>query len=103
MQQHEPNLSVMESRLIEAEKHIDHFFKLSEGQSKVNANLERLIGLLERSIERYETEDRPKLNKLWENRSQIAGGWIVISVLGGIVTGGGAVGGLVYAVMNHGK
>ena len=40
-----------------------------------------------------------KLNTLWENRSQIKGGYIVIATLCGLIVGGATVAGVVFELL----
>jgi hypothetical protein len=46
-------------------------------------------------------EISPKVNKLWDNRSEFKGGYILISILGGIIVGGASVALVIVEVMKR--
>jgi len=48
-----------------------------------------------------EQEIMPRVNEMWENRSQFKGGYAVIYTLCGLLVGGAAVGGFVYMILKH--
>lgn len=86
------NLAVVEARGIENEKNIDRLFELTE-KNTVN------VGLLTRAVdsarqaneyafkmqEKDMNEMKPKVNSLWENRSEAKGGWTALKFIGTVV------------------
>jgi len=99
------NISVIENRLETVETLVSELHTVVKGQSIVNTNLERTLALLQQShfslVERFEKNTEPRVNELWENRSQMKGGYIVISTICGLLVGGAAVGGFFYMILKH--
>ena len=90
------------------QRSIDRMLDIQESQATVNNNLETAIKLMQQAhadfIRSHGIEMdslRPKIRTLWDNRSQMKGGWIVISALGGIVVGGATVGAFLYEALQH--
>ncbi len=96
---------MIENRLETVETLVSELHTVVKGQSIVNTNLERTLALLQQShfslVERFEKNTEPKVTELWENRSQMKGGYIVISAICGLLVGGATVGGVIYAVWKH--
>ena len=77
---------------------LDRLMDIAEAQITINNNLQTAIKLLQQSHDEFvnvhekEMGDlTPKVRTLWDNRSQFKGGYVVISVLGGIIVGGSGV------------
>ena len=90
------------------QKSIDRMLDIQEAQVTVNNNLETSIRLMQQAhadfMKNHETEManlRPKIRTLWDNRSQIKGGYVVIATLGGIIVGGASVGALFVNLFKH--
>lgn len=106
------NISVMENRLETVETMVSELHAVVKGQSIVNTNLERTLALLQQShfalADRYEKNTEPKVNELWDNRSQAKGGFSTARVLGavfcglvGALGGGATVAGFLYSILRH--
>ena len=98
------NIAVMESRLETVETMVNELHAVAKGQTVVNTNLERTLALLQQShfalVERYEKNTEPKVTELWENRSKLQGGYILLSILGGLIVGGASVAAVILKVLH---
>ena len=97
-----PNVAVMENRITNLENLFAEMHTVVKGQGVVNTNLERTLGLLQQShiefVRRHESDVEPKVKELWENRSQLKGGYILASVACSIIVGAATVLGVVLAI-----
>jgi hypothetical protein len=101
----EPNVAVMENRILNMEAVVHELIEMKHEQIKINSNVMRTLDLLQQShtdfTNRFNIETAPKINTLWENRSTFRGGWLMISGLGGIVVGGSIVASFLYSLIKH--
>jgi hypothetical protein len=92
----------MENRLSNLESLFAEMHTVVKGQGIVNTNLEKTLGLLQQShiefVRRHEMDVEPKVKELWENRSQLKGGYILASVACSIVVGAATVIGVILAI-----
>jgi len=100
---HEPNIAVIESKVFNLETVIHDIIKIQHDQATINGNLEKTIALLQQShsdfIKRYDFDDSPKLKTLWENRSSIKGGWLVLVSLGNTAMAMISIIGVIYVIV----
>lgn len=101
MSAREPNLAVVENRVFNLEEITRTLANAQLSQTQVNKNLELTISLLQEDQKRYHDDDKPKLSTLWENRSQIKGGYLMLAMLGAMIVGAATVAGVTYEVIQR--
>ena len=99
----ESTIAVNGQRLTTLENLVYDLVEIQKGLQKTQQSIGETMGLLQQShkefVARYQSETEPKVNVLWDNRSQIKGGYIVIAALAGTVFGGGGIGALIYELL----
>ena len=98
MSEHEQSL--LEYKLNNLQGIVTRIVEVQESLSITQSNIGKTMALLQQShsefIKRHEEEFEPKVNELWENRSQFKGGYIVIAILCALLVGTATVVGAIF-------
>ncbi len=95
----------MKYQIEQIQRVVDKLVEVQESIAITQLNIGKTMALLQQShsdhVKHHEDGIDPKVNELWENRSQMKGGYIVISAICGLLVGGAAVGGFFYMILKH--
>jgi hypothetical protein len=93
MAHNEPNLFVIENRLNTFEKSLHELAAIVNGQVNTTNNLLRAVELMQHT----QADITPKVGTLWENRSQLKGGYVVLSVACSLIVGIATIIGVIFS------